>query len=97
MAKLYRNEVNNIDYFIINLEELMAYNQLPYSICGDCLKRLVDNEKLILIPILNEVYCEKCGYPHLERMRDYIEDRPIQAKRTEFYRNFFKSINRMEE
>ncbi len=97
MAKLYRNEANNTDYFIINLEELTAYNQLPYSICGDCLSVLRDNEKLILIPILNEVYCEKCGYPHLERMRDYIEDRPIQAKRTEFYRNFFKSINRMEE
>ena len=97
MAKLYKNKSNNVDYFIINLEELTIYNELPYSICGDCLKVLNDDENLILIPILNEVYCEKCGYPHIERMHDYIEDRPIQDKRTEFYRDFFKSINRLEE
>ena len=97
MAKLYKNKSNNIDYFIINLEELLEYNKLDFSICGECLKELSFNENLILIPILNEVYCEKCGYSQIERMHDYIEDRSIQTKRTEFYRNFFKSINRLEE
>ncbi len=97
MAKLFRNSKNNTDYFVIDLEELTMYNELPFSICGDCLKVLNNNENLILIPILNEVYCEKCGYPHIERMHDYIEDRPIQAQRTKFYKEFFESINRMEE
>lgn len=97
MAKLFKNSKNNTDYFVIDLEELTMYNELPLSLCGGCLKVLNDKENLILIPILNEVYCEKCGYHRIEGMYDYIEDRPIQAQRTNFYKEFFKSINRMEE
>ena len=51
-----------IDYFDnIDFKEIIKYSQNPNPICGDCLKSLLFMNDLIHIPILNEVYCNKCG------------------------------------
>lgn len=99
MAKLYKNEKNNTDYFVISYDELVAYNHVIDSVCDECLKllRLNKAEKIVLIPILNEAYCYKCGMEKVEWLKDYPEDRPIQEKNTNFYKDFFKSIGSYKE
>lgn len=99
MAKLYKNNSNNIDYFIINLHELTEYNCLEKSICDECLKEFNDKDKIILLPILNEAYHYNCGIKKIMQMsniKKIITDMKIQEKRTEFYIKFFMSINSLE-
>lgn len=100
MAKLYRNEKNYIDYFIISLQELTEYNSSEKSVCDECLQQLKDDDKIILIPILNEAYDYKCGIDKvnwLKNVKNDPLDREIQKRKTEFYIQFFKSINSLEE
>lgn len=94
MAKLCKNKQNNVDYFIISYDELVKYNQIEDSVCDECLKllKLKKDEKIILIPILNEAFCYECGIKKVNWLHDYPEDRIIQEGRTNFYINFFKSI-----
>lgn len=100
MAKLYKNKSNNIDYFIINLHELTEYNCLEKSICDECLQQLTNNDRIILIPILNEAYDYKCGIDKVNWLKDiqniYL-DEELQKRRTNFYIQFFKSIDSWEE
>ena len=82
MAKLYKNKSNNIDYFIINLHEL------------------TNNDRIILIPILNEAYDYKCGIDKVNWLKDIqniYPDEELQKRRTNFYIQFFKSIDSWEE
>lgn len=100
MAKLYKNNSNNIDYFIINLHELTEYNCSEKSICDECLKELKKDEKIILIPILNEAYDYKCGMEKIDwlnNIQNHSTDEEIQRRRTKFYIRFFKHINSWEE
>lgn len=100
MAKLYKNKLNNIDYFIITLKELTEYNCLKKSICDECLRKLTDNDQIVLIPILNEACDYECGIKkvkHLKDIQNISPDREIQKRRTEFYIKFFKYIGSMEE
>lgn len=100
MAKLYKNITNKIDYFIINLHELTEYNSLEKSVCDECLRKLNDDDKIILIPILNEAYDYKCGMEKVNWLRNIendVIDKEIQNRRTNFYIQFFKSINCLEE
>ena len=99
MAKLYKNNSNNIDYFIINLHELTEYNCLEKSICDECLREFNNKDKIILLPILNEAYHYNCGIKKVMKMsniKKVITDMEIQAKRTEFYMKFFININSLE-
>lgn len=80
-----------IDYFDnIDFKEIIKYSQNPNPICGDCLKSLLFMNDLIHIPILNEVYCNKCGTNHLKEMRYFPEDDECQKRRTNFYKNYFE-------
>lgn len=100
MAKLYKNKSNNIDYFIINLHELTEYNCLEKSICDECLKELKKDEKIILIPILNEAYHFKCGVEKVNWLNTILNnsiDEEVQKRRTKFYINFFKHIDSLED
>lgn len=100
MAKLYKNETNNVDYFIITLKELEEYNCLKKSVCDECLKELTDNDQIILIPILNEAYDYEYGIKKVKQLKDIQNispDREIQKRRTEFYIKFFEYIGSMEE
>lgn len=98
MAKLYKNVSNNIDYYVINYEELVLYNKLIDSVCDECLKLLKNSkdEKIILIPILNEAFCYKCGIEKVRKMKDYPEEKDIQKRRTYFCMEFFKKIGTYE-
>lgn len=60
MQKLKYTE-NGISY-IENVDFWKFVNATlnPDPICGECLKPIA-NEKFVLIPILNEVYCKKCA------------------------------------
>ena len=100
MAKLYKNKLNNIDYFIITLKELAEYNCSEKSICDECLRQLTNNDRIILIPILNEACDYECGIKKVKQLKDVQNispDREIQKRRTEFYIKFFKYIGSMEE
>ncbi len=99
MARLYKNESNSVDYFIINLHELTEYNSSEKSVCDECLRKLNNDDQIILIPILNEAYDYKCGIDKvnwLRNIKNISPDEEIQKRRTKFYIQFFKSINSME-
>lgn len=81
-----------IDYFDnVDFKQIVSYSGNPNPVCGDCLKNLLFMEDLILIPILNEVYCHKCGTNHLNTMKHFPEDDAIQKRRTNFYKNYFEN------
>lgn len=56
----------------------------PDPICGECLIPIA-NEKFVLIPILNEVYCKKCAKEVLQQMKWYEKDRNIHDARTQYW------------
>ncbi len=88
MADFLRNE-KGIGYLTLSLKELKEYNEL-YCVCDECLKELTDTDKIVLLPILNEAYCCKCGTEKINRIIDYPEDRPIRKKREDFYKSFYE-------
>lgn len=82
---------NGIDYFEnVDFKKIMFYSGNPNPICDECLTNLLFKEDLILIPILNEVYCNKCGKEKLKGMHHYGEDDEIQKRRTKFWYKYFK-------
>lgn len=87
MPKLQK--YNNIDYFEkVDFKQIVSYSGNPNPVCGDCLKNLLFMNDLILIPILNEVYCNKCGEKLLKTMRYFPEDDEVQKRRTKFWNNY---------
>lgn len=89
MAKFFRNE-KGIGYLTLGFFDLVNYSQNPDPICDECLVPLAESKKIVLIPILNEAFCEHCYKKRLDNIIDYPEDRPIRKKREEFYKDFFK-------
>lgn len=80
---------NGIDYFDnVDFKQIVIYSENPNPVCGDCLNNLLLKNDLILIPILNEVYCHKCGQKQLNGMKHYSEDDQVQKRRTEFWKNY---------
>lgn len=69
--------------------ELIRYNHLIVPVCDECLKNLHFLKDIILIPILNEAFCNKCGKKKLDWIIDYPEDRPIRKRRKQFYMDFY--------
>lgn len=81
--------LKGIDYIKnVDFKQIVAYSGNPNPVCGDCLKNLLFMDNLILIPILNEVYCHKCGNKHLESMKHFPEDDEIQKRRTDFWKSY---------
>lgn len=79
---------NGIDYIEgLPFMTLIKITGNGFPICDECLKDLIGYNDLILIPILNEVYCKKCGKERLKEIKGYPEDMPIQERRTEYYCN----------
>ena len=89
MAKFYRTE-KGIGYLIIGFMELIKYSHNGFPICDDCLKDLIGYDDIILIPILNKAYCNPCGKKVLDRIVDYPEDRQIRERREQFWLDYFK-------
>lgn len=89
MINFKRND-KGIGYFILDTMSLIKYNHLINPVCDECLKNLHFMNDIILIPILNEAFCNKCGKEKLARIVDYPEDRPIRNKREEFFKSFYE-------
>lgn len=89
MAKFYRNKIG-IGYLKINFFELMVYSENSAPICDECLTSLLGNTNIILLPILNEAYCDCCGRKVLERIKDYPEDREYRKTNEEFWKRYFR-------
>lgn len=78
-----------IDYFDkVDFKQIVTYSGNPNPVCGNCLTNLLLKNDLILIPILNEVYCHKCGLEQLNEMKHYPEDDEVQKRRTRFWNNY---------
>lgn len=88
MAKFFRNK-NNIGYLKITNIELIVYSENLTPVCDECSKSIVGHSNIVLIPILNEAYCPKCGEEVLNRIKNYPEDRPIRERREQFYLDCF--------
>lgn len=89
MAEFKRNNAG-IGYLVINFIELIEYSDNPYPICDECMKDLIGYDDIILIPILNQAYCNSCGHEVLRGIHDYPEDRDIREKREQFWIDYFR-------
>lgn len=88
MAKFHPNG-KKTPWFEINWEELVSCTENPAPICDECLQSLIGCDEIILIPILNEAFCPKCGKMRLPLVHCYPEDRPIEIKRVQYYLDQF--------
>ena len=85
-------KIGKIDYFEnVDFKQIVSYSGNPNPKCDECLKNILFINDLILIPILNEVYCKKCGTEKLKQMqnwRHYRTDDEVQKRRTTFWNNY---------
>lgn len=88
MAKFHRTE-NGTAWLEITCEELSGYSGMDRPICDECLRSLVGCKNIALVPILNEAFCPRCSTERLARIRRYPEDRPIEERREQFWKNYF--------
>lgn len=70
--------------------DLIRYSDNGFPVCDECGKDLIGYNDIILIPILNQAYCNSCGKKVLAQIQDFEEDRPIREKREQFYKDYFK-------
>ena len=80
-------KTKNGTYYIDNVKfmDLIRITDNGFPICDCCRKDLIGYNDLILVPILNEVYCNKCGKKELKQIKYYEEDREIEERRTSYY------------
>ena len=88
LAEFHRTK-NGTPWLEITCEELSGYSGMDNPICDNCLSRLAGVCNIILLPILNEAYCPKCGKERLDKIRPYSGDRFIEERRTRFYLEYF--------
>ena len=89
MAEFHRT-LAGTPWLKITCQELSEYSENERPICDECLRSLVGCDEIILLPILDEAYCPKCGEERLARVHRYPEDIPIEESRAQFYKRYFK-------
>lgn len=89
MAEFHRT-LGGTPWLKITCQELSEYSENERPICDECLKSLVGCDEIVLLPILNEAYCPECGKERLARVHRYPEDIPIEERRAQFYKDYFK-------
>lgn len=89
MAEFYRTNAGT-PWLKITQKELTEYSDNDRPICDECLTSLIGCDEIVLLPILNEAYCPKCGKGRLSRVHRYPEDIPFEERRAQFYKNYFK-------
>ena len=74
-------------YYIEKLSfwDLIKITGNGFPVCDECSKDLIGYENLVLVPILNEVYCKECAKKKLKEIRYYPEDDEIQERRVDYY------------
>lgn len=89
MATFHRAD-NDVGWFALTHGELETLTGNPFPICDECLATLAANEDAVLVPILNEAFCQKCARTVLGGMKPLSEhDLPIERKRIDLYRDSF--------
>lgn len=80
-------KTKNGTHYIDNVKfiDLIRITGNGFPICDCCRKDLIGYNDLILVPILNEVYCKECGKKELKQIKYYEEDREIEERRTSYY------------
>lgn len=86
---LLRYAENGTPWFNITFRELIEYSGNAYPICDDCITSLIGCNDIVLIPILNEAYCPKCGKDKLSAIRRYAADAPAEKRRMQYYLDYF--------
>lgn len=89
MAEFHRTEAGT-PYLKITWMELAGYSENNRPICDECLTSLIGCNEVVLLPILNEAYCPKCGNARLARVQRYPGDIPVEERRAQFYKDYFK-------
>lgn len=89
MAEFHRTKAGT-PYLKITWLELAKYSENACPICDECLTSLIGCNEVVLLPILNEAYCPKCGKARLARVHRYPEDIPFEERRAQFYKDYFK-------
>lgn len=89
MAHFHRTE-RGTPWLKITCQELSDYSENSRPICDECLTSLIGCDEVVLIPIFNEAFCPKCGKERLARAHRYPEDIPIEERRAQFYKDYFK-------
>lgn len=89
MAEFHRAE-NGAPWFSITWRELAEYSGNSHPVCDTCVTSLTGQDNIVLIPLLNEVYCPKCGKAQLDSLYRYSKDAYFEKHRTQFYLDYFK-------
>ena len=89
MAEFHRTETGT-PYLTITWLELAEYSENARPICDECLTSLIGCNEVVLLPILNEAYCTKCGKARLAHSHRCPGDIPIEERRAQFYKDYFK-------
>lgn len=89
MAKFQRND-KDIAYITLGWQELMRITGNGFPICDSCAMDLIGESKVVLLPLLNQAYCPKCGKRVLKAAVNYPEDRPIARRREMYYCEMLK-------
>lgn len=79
----------SIGFLRVSFDELFQYSQMLPLVCDDCNKGLLPRDEIVVIPVLNQAYCEDCAEQVLGRVKDYPEDREIRLKREGFWMDFY--------
>ena len=89
MAKYHKTK-DGTAWLEITWLDLMAYSNNPCPICDECGKDLIGCDHIVLIPILNEAFCPKCGKAKLSSLHRYPEDRLIEERRERQWMQFLE-------
>ncbi len=93
MAK-FRHSENRTPWFSITARELIEYSGNDYPICDDCMSSLLECGDIVLIPVLNEAFCPKCGQIKLAQLGRYPEDAAVEQRRTEMFLDYFRNAQK---
>lgn len=88
MAKL-RTTRRRVPYLELSCTELLRSPYSGFPICAKCSKDLMVHEELILIPILRGVYCRQCGWQILRKIKRSREERTLEKRSVNFYKEQF--------
>lgn len=88
MAVLFRDQ-KGIAFLKITWLDLVKYSECISPVCDSCLTSLVGMDDVILIPILNQAYCLKCGAEVLKMLKRYPEDMEVEERREKFWLDYF--------
>lgn len=89
MATFHRS-ARGIGWLKITWIEHMQYFRNPHPVCDLCDRPVSGYDDIVLIPLLNQAYCPRCGNTVANRLNNYPEDRQYAREREGYYLKCFK-------